>query len=313
MRPNYYSRAPYPNEPYTVHDNSRRENFGGSSVQHQDFETPGSGNEPQTPQHEISEEDNIEVVEKNNMKGKGKGEKRLKWSPIQDTDLCFAWLTTSNDGVKGTDQSFNNYWENIVAYYNQYKKEGPVMTLNQAFNHWYKMSASVSKFNGCYIQVADSHPSGHDDDQIMAMPWIFGEVVTTGNLLIYILGKFLKSNRNGNNLQKRKIVLQREQRILSLVRTLHHPQTRMLAKTIMLLRLWMLDHQVKRQLKQQQEDVDMSGRKDIKVASYANPIVLSDDEMDEGSDSDDESFTSIELEMRRVLKVSGPDNDGDVI
>lgn len=31
------------------------------------------------------------------------------------------------------------------------------------------MSADVSKFNGCYIQVADSHPSGHDDDQIMAM------------------------------------------------------------------------------------------------------------------------------------------------
>ncbi|XP_010684226.1 uncharacterized protein LOC104898817 [Beta vulgaris subsp. vulgaris] len=135
MRPNYYSRAPYPHEPYTVHDNSRRENFGGSSV-HQDFETPGSGSEPQTPQHEISEEDNIEVVEKNNMKGMGKGEKRLKWSPIQDTDLCFAWLTTSNYGVKGTDQSFNNYWENIVAYYNQYKKEGPVMTLNQASNHW---------------------------------------------------------------------------------------------------------------------------------------------------------------------------------
>ncbi|XP_010693118.1 glutathione S-transferase T2-like [Beta vulgaris subsp. vulgaris] len=168
MRPNYYSCAPYPHEPYKVHDNSRRENFGGSSV-HQDFETPGSGSEPQTPQHEISEEDNIEVVEKNNMKGKSKGEKRLKWSPIQDTDLCFAWLTTSNDGVKGTDQSFNNYWENIVAYYNQYRKEGTVMTLNQASNHWYKMSADVSKFNGCYIQVADSHPSGHDDDQIMAM------------------------------------------------------------------------------------------------------------------------------------------------
>ncbi|XP_010696026.1 glutathione S-transferase T3-like [Beta vulgaris subsp. vulgaris] len=36
-----------------------------------------------------------------------------------------------------------------------------------ASNHWYKMSADVSKFNGCYIQIKDSHPSGHNDTLVI--------------------------------------------------------------------------------------------------------------------------------------------------
>ena len=57
----------------------------------------------------------------------------------------------------------------------------------------------------------------------------------------------------------------------------------------------------------------MSGGDDFRVGIYANPIMLSDDELDGGSYPNDESFTSVEREMLMVLKVSSPHNDDEVI
>ncbi|XP_056685959.1 uncharacterized protein [Spinacia oleracea] len=80
-----------------------------------------------------------------------------------------SWLTISNDGITGNDQTFEDLCARIVQYYNDWKKEGPEVDIEKASNHWYKMSAEVSKFNGAYISIKDSHPSGHDEDQVISM------------------------------------------------------------------------------------------------------------------------------------------------
>ena len=61
------------------------------------------------------------------------------------------------------------------------------------------------------------------------------------------------------------------------------------------------------------ESLDMSNREDTWVGSYSDPIVLSDGENDGGSDSDWDSFTSLDLEMHCGLKVSNPNSDDEVI
>ena len=119
--------------------------------------------------------DNVEAVEKNNTESRTKEKNEIKYSTIQDIDLCHSWLLTiSNNGVD---------------YYNQYRNEGLIITISQACNHWYKFSADVSKFNGYYIQVKEIHPSGHDDiNKSSVWQWNCGGVVITiENFLIYIL------------------------------------------------------------------------------------------------------------------------------
>ncbi|XP_048494770.2 uncharacterized protein LOC125494920 [Beta vulgaris subsp. vulgaris] len=133
----YYSRPPFPHESYVVHESSRRESIGASTM-HQDSPISGAT-------IDIDEQEEVVEVQKNTGGG-GRG----------------------NNG-RGTDQSYGDLWEKIVQYYNQWRTEGPEVDVEKASNHWYKMSAEVSKFNGCYIQVKDTHPSGHDEDQVIEM------------------------------------------------------------------------------------------------------------------------------------------------
>ncbi|XP_074265912.1 glutathione S-transferase T3-like [Silene latifolia] len=122
-----------------------------------------SGTESQTRQHEVEEEDEVQIVESSNMKDK------FKWSQTKDEDLCKSWLTISNDGATGNHQSYNSYWQRIVDYYNEWRNDGDPIDIPKASNHWFKMSAEVSKFNGCYIQIKESHPSGHNEESLKNM------------------------------------------------------------------------------------------------------------------------------------------------
>ncbi|XP_074314295.1 glutathione S-transferase T3-like [Silene latifolia] len=122
-----------------------------------------SGTKSQTRQHEVEEEDEVQIVESSNMKGK------FKWSQTKDEDLCKSWLTISNDGATGNHQSYNSYWQRIVDYYNEWRKGGDPIDIPKASNHWFKMSVEVSKFNGCYIQIKESHPSGHNEESLKNM------------------------------------------------------------------------------------------------------------------------------------------------
>lgn len=108
IRPNYYPRPSY-----YPHENTRRESLDSSGM-HQQPATTGNESQTEVPEDEEQQE---------NIQDQGKSDK-FKWSPAQDVDLCKSWLTISTDGVTGTDQSMNNFWEKIVNYYNEWRKEG---------------------------------------------------------------------------------------------------------------------------------------------------------------------------------------------
>ena len=49
------------------------------------------------------------------------------------------------------------------------------------------------------------------------------------------------------------------------------------------------------------------------IEHYYNPIVLSNDEDDEGYESDCNSYTSLEVTMCRIIRVGMPDSDDEVL
>ena len=57
----------------------------------------------------------------------------------------------------------------------------------------------------------------------------------------------------------------------------------------------------------------MTDREATRVGSYYNPIILSDDEDDGGSESDYNSYISLEVIMRSVLRIGMPDRDDEVL
>ncbi|KAK9664515.1 hypothetical protein RND81_14G047600 [Saponaria officinalis] len=159
IKPPNYSYQPIPQpyypgyyyHPYMSPENTRKNSL--DSFSNQDTSAPTS----------VQEEDEVQIVETSNMKCK------FKWSQIKDEDLCKSWLTISNDGATGNHQSYNSYWQRIVDYYNEWRKDGEPIDIPKASNHWFKMSAEVSKFNGCYIQIKESHPSGHNEESLKNM------------------------------------------------------------------------------------------------------------------------------------------------
>ncbi|KAL2924152.1 Glutathione S-transferase T3 [Bienertia sinuspersici] len=154
-----YLQPPITGESYMVYENAGRESIGASNT-HQETPLEGSGVDYGTHQNEDVQEINNQVT--------SKAAEKVKWTQYNDEDLCMSWLNFTSDSIRGIDQSKADYWKKIVDYYNQWKREGPAVTVEQASNHWYKMCADVSKFNGCYIQVKNTDPSGHDEEQIIS-------------------------------------------------------------------------------------------------------------------------------------------------
>ncbi|XP_013617238.1 PREDICTED: glutathione S-transferase T3-like [Brassica oleracea var. oleracea] len=80
---------------------------------------------------------------------------RRKWSPQEDLILIGAWLNTSKDAVKNTEQKAGAFWKRIIDYYNA----SPLLVgtipreLTPAKQRWARINADVSKFVGCYDQA----------------------------------------------------------------------------------------------------------------------------------------------------------------
>ncbi|KAL2930108.1 Glutathione S-transferase T3, partial [Bienertia sinuspersici] len=200
VRPNYrpthpaiFSRPPYFHESNLAHDNTRRNSIRDS-------------NQFQTPHSEAAHAETTNQTKNKRLK--------LKWSKIKDIDLCKSWITILKDPIKGNDQTKELYWRNIAEYYNTWKKEEPEIPIDKLSNHWFKMSADVSRFNGCYIQVKDSHPSGHNDEDIINKAKILFTKRYEGRKFSYIhAGEVLHtdpkwqefSQREGNSSKRTKI------------------------------------------------------------------------------------------------------------
>ena len=94
---------------------------------------------------------------------------RRKWSPQEDLILIGAWLNTSKDAVKNTEQKAGAFWKRIIDYYNA----SPLLVgtipreLTPAKQRWARINADVSKFVGCYDQAMREQKSGENDDDLM--------------------------------------------------------------------------------------------------------------------------------------------------
>ncbi|XP_021724898.1 uncharacterized protein LOC110692206 [Chenopodium quinoa] len=148
--PIYTSCPLHLSESFITYENLRRDNIGGLSTQEESL-TSRLGAESQSSQNEVDSK------ETNNQSKYKIG--KLKWTQVKDVDLCRSWIAISKDSVKGNDH-------NIGKYYNNWRREDLEIPIEKAAKHWFKMSGDVNKFNGCYIQIKDSHPCGHNEEEI---------------------------------------------------------------------------------------------------------------------------------------------------
>lgn len=111
-----------------AHENTRRESIEGSTTHHESpYPSPLSVGESSICENEVDEEENIQEVQRScrsrgrarvRTRGRGGGIAlaRFKWSHEQDTHLCRSWLTISNDGITGNDQTYGDLSARIVQY-----------------------------------------------------------------------------------------------------------------------------------------------------------------------------------------------------
>jgi hypothetical protein len=78
----------------------------------------------------------------------------------EDLQLCNSWLEVSEDPKKGTDQTFNAFWEAIARHYATHIPNAP-RSAKSLKNHWSdKIQKDVNKFVGCVNQIQQLNPSG---------------------------------------------------------------------------------------------------------------------------------------------------------
>uniref|UniRef100_A0A0D3AC02 Myb-like domain-containing protein n=1 Tax=Brassica oleracea var. oleracea TaxID=109376 RepID=A0A0D3AC02_BRAOL len=94
---------------------------------------------------------------------------RRNWSPQEDLILIGAWLNTSKDAVKNTEQKAGASWKRIIDYYNaSHLLVGTIpRELTPAKQRWARINADVSKFVGCYDQAMREQESVENDDDLM--------------------------------------------------------------------------------------------------------------------------------------------------
>ncbi|XP_019149839.1 PREDICTED: glutathione S-transferase T2-like [Ipomoea nil] len=87
---------------------------------------------------------------------------KSRWTNKDDMLLCSAWLNISKDSAVGNDQSGNSFWNRIVEFYNQYRRQPEQARRNKQalLNRWGKINHSVSKFVDYYEQILNRRESG---------------------------------------------------------------------------------------------------------------------------------------------------------
>ncbi|EHS62845.1 uncharacterized protein PGTG_20993 [Puccinia graminis f. sp. tritici CRL 75-36-700-3] len=87
----------------------------------------------------------------------------------EDLQLCNSWLEVSEDPKKGTDQTFNAFWEAIARHYATHIPNAP-RSAKSLKNHWSdKIQKDVNKFVSCVNQVQQMNPSGTNSANRLTM------------------------------------------------------------------------------------------------------------------------------------------------
>ncbi|RHY14491.1 hypothetical protein DYB32_010846 [Aphanomyces invadans] len=93
----------------------------------------------------------------------GKGS---KWSAGEDGQLARSWVCTSEDPVKGADQSTESFWASIRAHWTA-ACGGDGRTPQALKNRWAILNRSAQKFAGYVAQVKARRESGKTDEDML--------------------------------------------------------------------------------------------------------------------------------------------------
>jgi hypothetical protein len=89
-----------------------------------------------------------------------------KWPEGDNIALCRAWLRTSENAVKGTDQSVNEYWDSVHESFT--KDSWSERTRKAARNRWSNIQHDVMKFHGMFCAASRNQASGANDGDVIA-------------------------------------------------------------------------------------------------------------------------------------------------
>ncbi|KAA1080743.1 hypothetical protein PGT21_019076 [Puccinia graminis f. sp. tritici] len=98
----------------------------------------------------------IEPEAEDNADKKGRSQTYLEHKDLQ---LCNSWFKISEDPKKGTDQTFNAFWEAIARHYATHIPNA-LQSAKSLKNHWSdKIQKEVNQFVSCVNQVQQANPS----------------------------------------------------------------------------------------------------------------------------------------------------------
>lgn len=88
---------------------------------------------------------------------KTRGTKRgPNWDHAEDKMLARAWLVVSRDGIVGTDQTADIFWERVAAHYNEIRPrrhDKYKRAQNAVMKRWQGIRLAAGKFCGCIASV----------------------------------------------------------------------------------------------------------------------------------------------------------------
>ncbi|XP_023901088.1 glutathione S-transferase T3 [Quercus suber] len=96
----------------------------------------------------------VEIVTPNPTKHGG------NFSVDEDKLLISAWLNTSMDAVKGTDQRIDKFWKIIWQYFCENNTCGTTCSASSLQSRWGNISRETSRFAGFMAKIEARNPSG---------------------------------------------------------------------------------------------------------------------------------------------------------
>ena len=90
-----------------------------------------------------------------------------QWTAVEDIELARAWVSISEDPVKGNEQKNDTFWGNIYDLWTA-KTKLTTRTAQACKNRWSTLQRAVQKFCGYFQKVLDLNESGKTDEDKIA-------------------------------------------------------------------------------------------------------------------------------------------------
>ncbi|OQR85754.1 hypothetical protein ACHHYP_11444 [Achlya hypogyna] len=93
----------------------------------------------------------------------GKGS---KWAANEDNQLALSWVCTSEDAIKGSDQTADSFWATVHAHWSCALGNGG-RSAQAIKNRWAIINRATQKFSGYAAQVKNRNESGKTDADML--------------------------------------------------------------------------------------------------------------------------------------------------